>query len=296
MRSISAAAACSLCLAIAACGSGAPPADRTGTAQQDSTASGRLWVAVDSGFVDTSFLQSFYQCLLHQTSYNDTFINSYADGVQLVLGGVRTISHCSTVVHQSWCGTSDTKTMQCIINQTSWPVTTNDVILYYPSSALAGSGSGCTSYSGGCYDGRNQHGIVVTSSKGTATIRAAYSFSGSTAAGKQYCQTALGMHEVFEAATAADAADCCNGQGSCKGHEPNAPYGWYTFNGCGTSYNLQRIATAANKWNPAGCTTVANFCNGEVCSANGACCTGGTFCSAAGHCCDGTCNIFGCPC
>jgi hypothetical protein len=84
----------------------------------------------------------------------------------------------------------------------------------------------------------------------SVSVEAAFGFTGAG----QNCQTALGLHEVYEAAAASDAADCCNGQKNCKGLNPDGPFGWYSKVGCGTSWELQRISPAGKEWIPSACT------------------------------------------
>lgn len=167
-------------------------------------------------------------------------------------GGIAQIPHCNVY----YCGTAgDQATVQCVVNNAHFPVAYGDLVLYYPSSAS--SGNGCGGWTGpNCGSARNNSNFITVNN---TSVTYAFSFSGTS----QNCQTAFGMHEVYEAATDGVSADCCNGQGGCV----VSNHGWYSLNMCGTSYNVQKVSPAGHEWTASYCQTLGT-CGGPYCGGN----------------------------
>jgi hypothetical protein len=209
-----------------------------------SSATHKLWIAYDGSNAGCAGgMTNMWNCIFGHSNF-DQLEAAWPNGRALGLGAVQTIgSHCD--VHHDYCCASvadDSATLNCIENQTKWPVATGDVILYFPTSASAGTNVYCANthvcrtYGGGCSDGRNHWGIPVQSNGATATVSAAFSFSGTSC----NCQQAFSSHEVYEASAEAQSADCCNGQFNCA---PNpAPYGWYPWTCCNASFTVQTLS------------------------------------------------------
>ncbi len=226
---------------LAACGPDEDAGEALGTSEAAISQCGpRLWVAHDTSTVRGDE-DAYWNCVLGHSNFS-TYTSAYASangGTALYYGGAATISSPCSVVHStSATVANDSATLQCIENQTHWPIGTNDVILYYPQGY-------------GCQDGRNHWGIPVTAPGGASvTLKAAFAF---TSTG-QACQEALGFHEAFEAAGQWSGADCCNGQDGCTA--PTA-YGWYSFSACGGTWYAQYITPAAHEFDSAYCTQLA---------------------------------------
>jgi hypothetical protein len=174
--------------------------------------------------------------VLEHTQFN-MMAAAYGTGRTLAFGASAVLDHnCSYVHNTSATNAQDTATLQCIEDQAHFGLSDDDVLLYYPSGT-------------GCADGRNHWHIPVTAPKGRTLVEIAFAFTGSGC----NCQTALGTHEVFEAAARWDAADCCNGQDHCAATP--APFGWYTLSGCpGGSYTSQAISPASSEFSASSCT------------------------------------------
>jgi hypothetical protein len=220
-----------------------------------------LWIAFDAATAGPmATTKTFFDCVFQHSNF-DALTTAYPYGRSFsAVGGIATLAKPCSVVHPYFCasGGDDSVTLQCIEDQTQWNVAPDDIILYYPTSAT-NHGSTCTyqtkyDYTGGCADGRNHWNIPLKLPNNTSvSVEAAFGFTGSG----QNCQTALGIHEVYEAAGAADAADCCNGQNgkaNCAGLEPSPPFGWYSTTGCGTQWELQYVSPAGQEWVPSACT------------------------------------------
>jgi hypothetical protein len=211
-----------------------------------------LWIAFDGATNgQMNHTRDFFNCVFQHSNFNQ-LTAAFPDGRPFGgVGGIATLNAACATVHPYWCATvaDDSATLQCIEDQTNWPLAPDDVVLYYPTTATKNN---CDVYNGGCADGRNHWHIPVKLQDGSSvSVEAAFGFTGAGA----NCQTALGLHEVFEASAEASAADCCNGQQNCKGQEPDGPYGWYSGAGCGQTWELQNVSPSqAQEWNPGACT------------------------------------------
>jgi hypothetical protein len=216
-------------------------------------ASHNLWIAFENGHqMWQSNVIAFFNCLFDHTNFND-LASAYPAGRRLSFGG-------SAVV--GLCGYSD---WQCVEDSAHFDMHDGDVLLY--------------EHSGGC-GGFNRWNQVVTTPSGRVTINGANTGDGG---GRLACQTAMGMHETYEAAGDSAAADCCNGQvpgsfnpnapdfcwnwcgscsGSCRMFGPtscggNAVEGWYSLSCGGTSYTAVRVSPVTDEFAPSGCMTLA---------------------------------------
>jgi hypothetical protein len=218
----------------------------------------KLWIAFDSATSGPmAATQTFFDCVFQHSDFN-TLSSAYMGGRSFgsVGGIIKLATPCSTV-HPYFCASvgDDSATLQCIEDQAKWTIAPDDIVLYYPTTATK-HGSACNystsyDYNGGCLDGRNHWHIPVKLPNNTSvSVEVAFGFTGAG----QNCQTALGLHEVYEAAAASDAADCCNGQKTCKGLNPSGPFGWYSKLGCGTTWELQYVSPAGKEWIPSACT------------------------------------------
>lgn len=211
----------------------------------------KLWIAFDGATAaNKAHTQDFFTCVFQHSNF-DQLATGYSSGRSFGgVGGIAQLATPCATVHGHACASvgDDSATLQCIENQTKWVVAPDDIILYYPATAT--KNSACGSYTGGCVDGRNHWHIPIKLPNGTSvSVEAAFGFTGSGAK----CQTALGLHEVYEAAADSQAADCCNGQKTCYNKEPNPPFGWYSKTGCSTSWELQYISPAGQEWNAGAC-------------------------------------------
>ena len=211
-----------------------------------STASHKLWVAFDSSTVGCrANTENFFQCLLGRTDFGD-LEKGYSTGRVLGWGGSAVLGKNCGFVHDvaSASVAADSATFQCIEDQTGWDLHADDLIMYYPTHA-------------GCRDGRNHWHIPVTSHGAAIKIEVGLGFTSNVCS----CQTALGMHEVFEASADPAAADCCNGQtwsplhGNCSRYAAPS-YGWYSLTCGGATYQAQLVSVASNMLDASGCTKV----------------------------------------
>jgi len=187
----------------------------------------KLWIAQDSA-TSNSAIEKYWHIVLEMSLNFTRMETNWTTGRPIEFGGYAVLKTACSVVHSTAATISDdTSTLQCIENQTGWDIGMNDVILYYPQGY-------------GCEDGRNHWNIPVKNGANGYLIEAAFGFTGS---GSE-CQQALGSHEVYEASSQANAADCCNGQDGCVATP--SPYGWYTFSACGTAYWAQTVAPDSN--------------------------------------------------
>ena len=170
---------------------------------------------------------------------------AWSTGRALSWGGSFVLpSSCSFVHSTSATVSQDSATFDCVEKQASFDIHADDVILYYPSYA-------------GCSDGRNHWHIPVNGPGGSVDVEIGLGFTSNVCS----CQTALGMHEVYEASADSAAADCCNGQTWSPLHSDcskyAAPsYGWYDLTCGGTTYKAQLISPASNEWDASGCTAL----------------------------------------
>jgi len=219
----------------------------------------QLWIAFDAATAPSmQHTQTFFNCVFQHSNF-DQLASAFTTGRSFAgVGGIATLATSCATVHTPGCASvgDDAATLQCIENQTKWLMAPDDILLYYPATATK-KGSNCTcttcNYTGGCQDGRNHWHIPVTLPNSTSvSVEAAFGFTGSGA----NCQTALGLHETYEAAAEADAADCCNGQKSCYKLEPSPPDGWYSATGCSQTWELQYVSPANQVWTPSACTAL----------------------------------------
>ncbi len=185
----------------------------------------RLWVAYDNRGITGSCqtqVESFFDCILGASNYND-IIESYAPGRSLTWGASAVLTpSCDNGTQPTQnASASDAAVLQCIVDQTHWPVANGDVILFYANG-------------GGCH-GRNRHGVSINVNGAMVSVRLGFNWARDNCA----CATFTGEHEAFEATAHALAADCCNGQYSVRGHccIPGGPQGAGYDCGSVTPYN-----------------------------------------------------------
>jgi hypothetical protein len=178
----------------------------------------RLWIAWDSSEVGTcrGLVEDYYSCVIGASNFN-TLTSGFGGGETLTgIGGTAVITGC-TAVDNCFDHAAFNATIQCVEDQTHFPLQPNDVVLFFPPMLS-------------CSDGCNDHNLSINTPTGTVPIHGAFAFTG----GSCNCQTALGFHEVYEATGNATSADACN-------HTTNA--GWYTLNGCdGTMFRSQLVS------------------------------------------------------
>ena len=208
------------------------------------SATHKLWIAYDSGPSSCKGnTDAFFGCILSRSNFGD-MESAWSSGRALAWGGSAVLGSACSFHHGTDATVStDSTTFQCIEDQTGWDLHTDDVVLYYPT------------YSG-CSDGRNHWHIPVTTKAGASVkVEIGLGFTSNVCT----CQTALGMHEVYEASSDAAAADCCNGQTWAPLHSDcgkyGAPsYGWYDLTCGGTTYKAQLISPSTNEYDSSGCT------------------------------------------
>jgi hypothetical protein len=198
MRTIARAAslAAGLIAGAAACSSsgGTAPPDRPSAS---SGAAARLWILNQSG---ASFVGDFFSCVLSGSNWND-LAAAYPYGESLDLGGqvIRNDDPCTANVNtQSF--------YQCAVDAGSFDVRQWDVLLVL----VPDSGFG----------GENGTAAVRNPATGaTVTISTAYVRTSTDPNN----QTIYGGHEVFEAQSDGNSADCCDGETSTGGPFPVCP-------------------------------------------------------------------------
>src|SRR5262245_11204712 len=116
---------------------------------------------------------AFGSCVIGATKFNE-WLAAFPGGEQMTLKAVAEIGDCGLSFPD----------FTCVVNSAGWEVEQGDVVEYI--------------HAGGCA-GYNDHGITVTTPSGKAVgIRGADLGDGFI--GNCHCQTALGMHEIYEAA------------------------------------------------------------------------------------------------
>ena len=212
----------------------------------------KLWIAWDGNVsANKTNTTNFFNCILGSTNFN-ALCTGYQYGRNLSLGGTAVINGCAS---SDWT---------CVANAAGFQMHNGDVLLHY----WAGSG---------CVTGHNHWNQTVNG----VTINAAEAEVGSSA----NCQTALGMHEVYEACGDAAAADCCNGQTWSPLHAncgTAANYGWYPLTCGGTTYQAQHVSPSSNEYDISGCENLSASCPGlhAGCTQGGAACCSGMVCEA----------------
>jgi hypothetical protein len=220
-----------------------------------------LYIAWQSGHENCrGEVESFFGCLFDHTDFN-TLTTAFPRGRSLSYAGGAVVSGCALNPnppnqcdwHCVW---------QCVENQAHFALHTGDVMLYL--------------HDGGC-GGHNNWDQTIATPSGNVVVNLAETGDGGD---RCVCQTAMGMHETYEASSDAGAADCCNGQfpahmsfgagnnclpwcdscsptchqfgnGTCGG---DGTFGWYHLT-CpgGASYSAVRVSPASNEWTPSGC-------------------------------------------
>jgi hypothetical protein len=188
-------------------------------------------------------VEEFFKCLLGRTNYNQ-LAAAYPRGRAMTYGGAAVLNKNCPFTHTYANLATDSATFQCVVDQTGWDVNKDDVIVYYPSYPS-------------CVDGRNHWGVPVKVDGQTVDIEVGFVFSGSVCS----CQTAIGMHEAYEASSNPSSGDCCNGQTWSPLHancgQNKATFGWYDLSCGGTTYKAQMISPTDNMYDTSGCQKVA---------------------------------------
>lgn len=206
----------------------------------------KLWIAWDSGPSSCrTNTENFFACILSRSDF-PTLESAWSTGRALSWGGSAVLGSACGFHHGTDASVgTDSATFQCIEDQTGWDLHTDDVVMYYPTWS-------------GCSDGRNHWHIPVKTKAGASvSIEIGLGFTSNVCT----CQTALGMHEVYEASSDPSSADCCNGQtwaplhASCSKYA-GPSYGWYDLACGGTTYKAQLVSISTNEWDASGCTAL----------------------------------------
>jgi hypothetical protein len=231
----------------------------------------KLWVAVRGNACAQckQKIDDYLDCMFNETNFRSSFLDSYPTGIDLVIGGTKTIA--------SDCGQYD---FQCVVNEAGFPVADDDVLMYVWGADY-------------CSGGENQRGRTVVINGKTIHPR-----TGWIDAQGCDCITPILLHEIYEAANDQDSADCCNGQNGGNGYGYNynatcnqkfgangsvAAWGWYYFQGCSKGqFRTQYLAQYPKKGDSNACTKLALGCpmggTGKVLHAQ---------CTQASECCSG---------
>ncbi len=197
----------------------------------DTARGAHLYIAWKSGHEGgcRAEVEDFWACLLGASPLDD-WLAAFPNGERLALVDTQVIGGNCGDAPPDW---------SCVVQAAGWEVQPGDVVEYI--------------HAGGCA-GHNDHGVVVTTKSGKkVNIRGAELGDGFV--GNCHCQTALGMHEIYEAAGDAQDADCCNGQFGCPAAPPSTGGpGWYDLSGCdGTTHRAQSVSPAGHLFDPAYC-------------------------------------------
>ncbi|HEV8320976.1 MAG TPA: hypothetical protein VG389_05135 [Myxococcota bacterium] len=200
-------------------------------------------------------VEDFWACVIGATAFNSWLV-PFAGGETVTLVAAAEIGDCG-----------DWGNFTCVVQSAGWEPAPGDVIEYI--------------HGGGCVGSNDHTASVVTNSGATVPIRGAELGDGFL--GNCHCQTALGMHEIYEAAGDASDADCCNGQ-TWTGCAPAPPSlggpGWYELLGCaGLSLRAQAVSPAGNLFDAAACMYLgvdsANLCAQGRATRDAGACVGG---------------------
>ncbi len=211
----------------------------------------RVWIAwAPSVATCKSFGEDFFACLLGATNfsrYSDDA--SWTGGRAVTFGGTFRLTTACSAVQSSGSATvaNDTATFNCIERQARFPIASGDIMLYYPPSTL-------------CENGRNHWSIPVTNTAGTAVrVNVGLMYSGTNCR----CETAMGHHELYEAASRYDSADCCNGQLGCTA---NPQWGWYNFTCGGTTFLAEEMSPNAGSYRTASACVQLSVDTRSICA------------------------------
>jgi len=174
-------------------------------------------------------VEDFWACVIGATAFNDWLV-PFPGGETVTLVAAAEIGDCG-----------DWGNYDCVVQSAGWEPSPGDVVEYIHGGSCVGS---------------NWHDATALTSSGvTVPIRGAELGDGFI--GNCHCQTALGMHEIYEAAGDESNADCCNGQ-AWTGCPPAPPStggpGWYDLYGCaGLTLRAQAVSPAGNLFDAGAC-------------------------------------------
>jgi hypothetical protein len=208
-----------------------------------------LWIAFEAG-ADRwrPQIEDFFACVTGATNFN-SLLAGYG-GAAVHLAGDDVVGPCGT--NNQVCSSAD---VACVISNASFAsmIQPGDVVLYINTGPCGGW---------------NDHSLNVTIGGHSVPIH--FGEVGQTFGGNALinCQTAAGMHEVYEAMTDGYSADCCNHQVSFHGSHPEcaAPagatgqelYGEYNLHGCaGQTFEAQTVSPSGHEFDLATCSQLS---------------------------------------